>query len=98
MSTLDYIARGLIAMAAVPATLFPIIYFFRPWRSRLGWTLMVSEFSMALLIDASLLAWMGWLPAPRVVQIVVFSLILVGQCGLLWAVLATRPRHERRTP
>ena len=71
----------LVFIAAVPATLFPIVYWRRPWRaSFLGRALMTKATGLALLIDTTLLyVWLGDdYPYRQLVRALVYTLITVG--------------------
>lgn len=86
------IAVALIALAAIPATLFPLIYSRSPWwRSSPGRAVMTLSVGLALLVDLSLvhlvaLTWAGW-PA---VTVAVYALITVGLYWLLYALIRAR--------
>lgn len=85
---LDMIAVALIFAAAPPATMFPIVYAFRPWRrSMIGRALMVKAVGLALLIDISIAyIVMGDDYAYRdLVRVAVYGLIVV---GIWWQFIA----------
>jgi len=85
----DTIALALVLCMAPPATLFPILYAFRPWwRSLIGRALMTHSVGLALLIDISLAykAFGDDYPGRDFVRLAVYSLILLGvtfQCVAL---------------
>ena len=78
---LDEYSGILVFIAAVPATLFPIVYSRRPWRaSFLGRALMVKATGLALLIDISLLyvQFGDDYPYRQLVRAAVYTLITTG--------------------
>lgn len=78
---LDVAAVFLIFAAAPPATMFPIVYAFRPWRSSMiGRALMTKAIGLALLIDISIAyIVMGDDYAFRdLVRVLVYGVIVVG--------------------
>lgn len=93
----------LIAAAAVAATLFPIIYtLVAPWwRSEIGRSLVVSETSLAALLDTALVAyWLGW-TVPSPVATSLYTLIAVGAWMRLRVLIITqlaKPHTERPWP
>ena len=101
MSTADTIAYALIWLAVPPATLFPVLYFFRPWwRSLAGLALMTSSFGLALLIDISLAyrVFGNDYPGRDAVRLTVYALIVAGSWLILLALLrADSPGGRRRS-
>jgi hypothetical protein len=90
----DTIALILVLLMAPPATLFPILYAFRPWyRSLIGRALMTHSVGLALLIDISLLykAFGDDYPGRDIVRLAVYSVILVGVTGQCIALIRSRP-------
>lgn len=80
----------LVIAAAIPATLFVILYpalspqFWRTWIGRGMWT---SSAGLAALLDLSLCAkWFGWV-LPRSVVAVILALIALGALSKLHALL-----------
>lgn len=91
--TASNIAWTVIAIGAIPATLFPVVYFFRPWRRT--WTgrgLMSLSFGMLLLFDLSITSHLlghGW-PGFRWVAVGVYALIAFGLWVLFLSLLSSR--------
>ena len=88
--TADKAAVILVALAAFPATLFPILYAFRPWYTSLvGWMLMTLSTGLALLVDLSLVYQMFGddYPGRDIVRLTVYALIVAGLWGMLVALL-----------
>lgn len=78
-----------LTITGVAATLFPVIYtVFAPWwRSQVGRALVVSDVSLAALVDLSLLGyWFGWHFSNHVSTAVV-ALIAVAALLRCWAVI-----------
>lgn len=80
----------LVIAAAIPATLFVILYptlspsFWRTWIGRGMWT---SSAGLAALLDLSLIAkWFGWI-MPRLVVAAILLLIALGAASKLHALL-----------
>jgi len=94
--TLDHLAMLLVALAAPPANLFPLLYALRSawWTSTVGRALMVLGVGLAALVDLSLLfAWLGPdYPGRNVLRVGVYSLVVVG----LWAVLGSLVQAQAR--
>lgn len=89
----DVIALILVLAMAPPATLFPILYAFRPWwKSLIGRALMTHSVGLALLIDISLLykAFGDDYPGRDVVRLAVYAVILVGVTGQCIALIRSR--------
>ena len=89
----DTVAVILVLAAAPAATLYPILYAFRPWhRSLIGRALMTHSVGLALLIDISLLykAFGDNYPLRDAVRLTVYSLILAGSWLQLIALLKSR--------
>ena len=96
----DTIAYGLIWLAVLPATLFPIIYFFRPWwRSLAGRALMTSSLGLALLIDISLAykVFGNDYPGRDAVRLTVYALIVAGSWMILFALFRAGGPGRRRS-
>lgn len=95
--TIDAIAVALIVIAAPPATMFPIVYAFRPWhQSLIGRALMTKSIGIALLIDISLAyRFLGDdYPARDYVRIGVYALIAAG----IWFQFIAMVRAPHRPP
>lgn len=78
---LDWVAIALIFVAAPPATMFPIVYAFRPWRRTLiGRALMTKAVGLALLIDISIIYQVlgDDYPYRNVVRVAVYALVVTG--------------------
>ena len=89
----DLIALILVVLMAPPATLFPILYAFRPWyQSLIGRALMTHSVGLALLIDISLLykAFGDDYFLRDAVRLTVYALILVGVTGQCIALIRSR--------
>ena len=95
----DTIAFVLIATAAIPATGFPLVYAFRPWRKTwLGRALMTKAIGMMLLIDISLAYRLFGddYPGRDVVRLTVYAFVIVGLWGQFLVLLST-PRQRADT-
>lgn len=80
----------ILTIAGVAATLFPIAYatVAAPWyRSQFGRSLMISETSLAVLIDMSLAAYWFHFVVPPPLVTGIFTLIALGSCLRLAALL-----------
>lgn len=91
---LDVYSMGVLLFASIPATLFPIVYSFRPWRtSWIGRALMVKATGLALLIDTSILylAFGHDYPYRQLVRAFVYTFIVTG-ITLQFVVLCLAPR------
>lgn len=79
--TIEFWVDILVIAAAIPATLFVILYpILSPqfWRTWIGRALETSSFGLAILLDLSLVAkWFGW-QAPRVSVLVILAIIAAG--------------------
>ena len=75
----EYIAVAILAAGTIPATGFPIVYAFAPWRkSRVGRALMTKAVGIALLIDLSMWGWVTPWDVPDWVVITVFAIVVGG--------------------
>lgn len=93
----NVIATVLVILAAIPATIFPLLYSRSPWRETLiGRALMTSTVGLALLVDISLLykVFGDEYFARDVVRLVVYFIITAGAYLNLWALLGARRRHH----
>ena len=89
----DLAAVVLVVLMAPPATLFPILYAFRPWhKSLIGRALMIHSVGLALLIDISLAykVFGDNYFARDVVRLTVYALILIGVTSQCWALISAR--------
>ena len=89
---------AILTVAGVAATIFPVAYWViaEPWyKSQFGRSLMVSETSLAVLIDLSLVAYWFDLIIPPPIVTGVFTLIALGSCMRLNALLYEQ-WHNRR--
>lgn len=102
-AALDSIATALIIIAAPAATMFPIVYWFRPWRqSQIGRALMVKATGMALLIDITIAyyAFGDDYPFRHLVRVIIYGLITLGIWWQFLAMLRAGKReddHNKRT-
>lgn len=88
----DSIAFVMIATAAIPATGFPLVYAFRPWRKTwLGRALMTKALGMMLLIDISLAYRLfgDEYPGRDIVRLTVYALVITGLWGQFLVLLST---------
>lgn len=97
ISDATYVLIGtvLIAIGAIPSTLFTIYYgLVAPWwRSREGWNLFGFTLTVALLLDLSLLLRLtGQFTGIRVIALVIFAAI----AGFMWQRLFLLLRAQRR--
>jgi hypothetical protein len=101
LHALTEIALWLIRVAAVAATLTPLLYATAPWRrSLIGWAFMTSSAGFALLLDLALLfrSWDGHLLAKAYVALGVYALLTLGAVLTLAAVSSIKWRAWRETP
>lgn len=94
----DQVTTVLVAIAAVPANLFPLLYGLRsPWYvNALGRALLALAVGTALLIDLSLLRYVLGedYPGRDQLRLVIYGLVTVGLWGQFLALL----RAQRRRP
>lgn len=95
---LENILKIALIIAAVFATIFPILYSFSPWFSTpLGRVLMLHGISLALALDVTVL-FFYWQPKDILVifwvEIIVFSLIAIA--NLCMCILLVRHNYIRR--
>lgn len=88
-----------VAMAPVVTTFVVLYGLFWPWwTSAQGRALFVAKVGMALLVDFAVAYqfWPAALPDVHYVAVFVYGVILVGQAGLVIALIASwRNRHAR---
>lgn len=76
MSAVDIYTLVIVHLAAIPATLFPLVYSRSPWRSTdVGRALMLKGSALAALFDVSILGF--WWPFPGYVWIYAALVTLV---------------------
>lgn len=99
MTALDW-QLALITLAAVAATAFPILYTaVAPWwRSTVGRSLVVSETSLAALLDVALAAYWGHFHVPSPVATSLYTLIAVGAWMRLGALIHEQLGKRRSRP
>ena len=96
MSEFDW-QMTFLTITGAAASLFPIIYtVFAPWwRSQVGRALVVSDISLAALVDLSLLGyWFGWHFSEHVSTAVV-ALIAIAALLRCWAVIDVQVIKQR---
>jgi hypothetical protein len=93
----EQIALWLVIIAAVPQTLFVALYGFASpwWRSQTGRAIFTKAFSMALLLDLSLVNY-WWGPINVDASNAVIALVAVG-CWLQFVALAAEKLRGRQT-
>lgn len=87
----------ILTVAGLAATMFPVAYAFlaKPWyRSQFGRSLMISETSLAVLIDMSLLAYWFHFVVPPPLVTGIFTLVALGSCLRLAALLSEQLGKE----
>ena len=97
MTALDW-QLALLTLAAVAATAFPILYTaVAPWwRSVVGRSLVVSEASLAALLDVALIAYWWHFRVPTPVATSLYTLIAVGAWMRLGALIHAQVGKRRR--
>jgi hypothetical protein len=94
----EQIALWLVIIAAVPQTAFVALYGFASpwWRSQTGRAIFTKAFSMALLLDMSLVNY-WWGPIDADASNAIIALVTVG-CWLQFVALAAEKMRSRHTP
>lgn len=106
IETLTHWVVGMLAIACVCATAFPILYLFAPWyKTRLGRALMIQGWAFAVALDLTLLFYF-WQPVSLFVVLwvnaVVFTLIAGATAYLTWKMLKhnlylpLKKQHEKK--
>lgn len=105
---LNHVANVFLWLAAISATLFPIIYVFSPWyKTDLGRVVMLQAFAFAVALDVTLV-FSYWKPGDVLfvhwVEVIVFGMIALATSSmtyLLWKlnyeVRRKEPPHNRRS-
>jgi hypothetical protein len=96
VSVLDW-QIALITAAAVAATLFPILYtFIAPWwRTVVGRSLVISEVSLAALLDTALLAYWFHTTVPSPIRTSLYTLIAIGAWMRIGALIDQQLKKSR---